>query len=144
MNNSKATLRVEGIPSCQKALRSLAVKAAGQVVRDAARTSMLRFVTLAQELVPVKTGRLRRSIKRRMGKRKRGRVSVVVGILAKQLKSPGQAAAQEYGAVGTSAHHFLKRAFDEGKSDVLADTLKRLHDGIQRVAAEVAQVRGKG
>lgn len=124
-----------GDKQLQKDLKNLDIKLQRKIVRSSISKAMLPVRNKAKQLVPVDSGALRDSIKRK-NKTRRGvsRSRIVTGTKF-ELGIPADAkgyypAAIEYGTRDQPARSFLRRALTDLKSSVLRNTGKFIHEGI--------------
>ena len=141
----KATLRLEGGKALERKLKTLPTRVRNKVVRTALRDGAKIVQAETKSLAPVQTGLLKKSLKVRAMKRKKGRIGINVQMGAGDYKGEtfygafveyghklgkrtnGIKRAQKKGAaVGDSrpmvpGQHFMERAFDN-KSAVAART----------------------
>jgi HK97 gp10 family phage protein len=75
---TKSTFQLEGVEDLVKQLRKLRGTAIRKVYRQAVREAARPVLATAKQIVPVDTGRLKRSLKIRAGRRSRRIISVVV------------------------------------------------------------------
>src|SRR5689334_6562106 len=71
-------LSIKGLGDLQKRLRSLEPRVARKVITQSLREGAKIVAAEARRLVPVDTGQLKKSIKVRTGKARKGRKSVIV------------------------------------------------------------------
>jgi HK97 gp10 family phage protein len=121
-------------------LSELENKAANKVTRKALRAGAKVIQTQAQANAPVKSGLLKKSIKVRAGKSRKGIISIIVGVGKKWFTGPSfYAAFVEFGhktgkrrsrgkvrARGDSrkeipGKHFIEQAFGESKEAALGE-----------------------
>lgn len=83
---NKAAIRLEGAKELYRKLRDLPAKFARKILSKALRAGAKVVQAAAKKLAPKLSGLLRRSIKVRATKRKKGRVGFVVGTSAGDYK----------------------------------------------------------
>ena len=140
------TVRITGAKEIERMLRALPARIAGKIVRPALRAAAKEIQTEAKRLAPFKSGLLRKNIKVRAGKRKRGRISVLVQNKAGDYRGETYYAAfQEFGyrigsrKLGTSRKEvagkgFMRRA-GESKQKAATEIVSRMmREGVIREA----------
>lgn len=100
----KATLRLEGGKALERKLKTLPTRVRNKVVRTALREGAKIVQHATKELAPVRTGLLKKSIKVRAAKRKRGRIAINVQMGAGDYKGE-----TFYGAFIEYGHRLGKR-----------------------------------
>jgi HK97 gp10 family phage protein len=126
----KVTFEIEGAKEIEALLRDMGPKVATRIGDKALKAAARPIVKEAKRLVPVKTGRLRRSITARKGKSDGpAERSVVIG-----FKPPGRRYAHlvEFGTSHSAAKPFFRPALDARARDALAAMTEALADGILR------------
>jgi HK97 gp10 family phage protein len=133
---------IVGIGEAEKKLRDLSRKVENRIVRKGLRAGAKVFKTAAQGEAPVRSGTIRRRIKVRAGKRKKGSISITVGVNAKDFVGEAfYAGFLLYGwrsgprRLGDArklnpANNFLKRAFDGSQSRATDTALQTISAGI--------------
>ena len=131
-------ISVLGDKELQKMLKNLDIKLQRKYVRQSINRAMLPVKNRAKALVPVNTGKLKDSIKKR-ARTKRGisRAMVVTGT-KQELGIPENAkgyypAAIEYGTRHQPAQSFLRKAMTELKDDTLNSTAKYIAGYIKKI-----------
>jgi HK97 gp10 family phage protein len=132
-------ISVVGDRELQRKLRRLEVKLQKKIVRNAINRAILPVRDKAKSLVPVDSGLLKRSIKRKTGVKKGiARARIVTGTRI-QLGIPVDAkgyypAAIEYGvpSQGKSANSFMRAAISALRTHVLQKTGDYIDEGIRR------------
>jgi len=140
------TVKLEGADQLRKKLLDLDKKVARKISSQALRAGAKIVLERARQLVPVKSGTLKRSLKVRAGKRKGGRISFVV-----QTKAGDYRGETFYGSFLEFGHKvgkrrrvkgltdtreavppkpFLRPAFDQTKDAALAAITTTLQAGI--------------
>ncbi|MBT8046401.1 MAG: HK97 gp10 family phage protein [Pontiella sp.] len=133
-------IRFLGDKDLQRKLKRLEIKTQRAIVRPSMKKSMVQVKDKAQELAPVKTGKLRDSIKQGRQRTRRGitRASVVTGTRQELGIAPDARgfypAAHEYGSKNQPARSYLRRALSELKGQVLGQLADLIGKGIEREA----------
>lgn len=129
------TVDIQGLKGVEDALASAGPKLAKRAMRKALAAGAAKFVAEAQALAPVKTGRLKLSIKavtKLSPKQESGRTRV--GATGRGKEDPGKYELyQEFGTRHQPARPFLRPAFDSQHeaaknafAEVMADEVKKL------------------
>ena len=130
-------ITVEGADKLEKALISLEPKIARKLVRRTLRNAAKPILALAKSLVPVRTGRLKKSLKIRAAKRRKGRYGVRIQTgtrdeLGIDEKTPYYyPAAVEYGTNTSPAQSFMRAALDSKKQAAKSIIEKDLRESIR-------------
>jgi HK97 gp10 family phage protein len=123
----QATLH--GLPGLLKELQRLGSAAQGRVARNMAMAGARVVAKHARALAPVKTGRLKRSIKARRG---RTRVLTPGAAIAFANASARHSWLVEYGTSRQPARSYLRRALDESAVEIRHKMVENLTNGLQR------------
>lgn len=117
---------ITGIKEIDRALKKLDAVDAKKAIRKGVRAGLDAVLSSAKEKSPVKSGRLKKSLKKRALKRKKGRIGYK--IVAQPTKKEAEAnpdqyfygAAVEFGTEKTPENDFMLRAFEEKKAEAEA------------------------
>ena len=112
----------------ERALRELGAEVAGRLGEDAVRSGAQIIRDAAEQNAPVRTGRLKRSM--RVFDSPTDRLTKHIGTWVYY------AYFVEYGTIKMSPRSFLRRARDENKQNFLNRVSSSLNEGIERVAAK--------
>jgi HK97 gp10 family phage protein len=145
---------LRGVNGTIAGLRAFGKKFEGKAVRDAIRTGAKITQAKAKQLAPVQTGLLRKRIKVRAMKRKKGRIGITVTTSTKDyVGDTFYAPMVEYGHhVGSRSlpnrtfvdgEFFMKEAFDQTEAPARRAIIESLRASLRRGAAEVAAGRLK-
>lgn len=143
---SIAAITVKGGRELERKLIGLERKAARKVVRQALRVGAKIVHAAAKQEVPVRTGRLRKSLKvRRAKKNRRGSYAITVTTGQAESMFTGEA---YYGAFVHFGHRkgkrqvspnaFIQRAYERTEGRARDVVLRDMAAGIERVAKETA------
>jgi HK97 gp10 family phage protein len=136
-----SAIRVSGLTEVTQALKELDRKVQKSILRKGLRAGAKVMLSPARAGAPDRTGRIRRNIKVRAGRSSKGRVSISVGVNARDFTGPAFYAAfvllghkvgsRRLGNKRTSvpANNFLERAFDQAHqqaTDVAVQTMANL------------------
>ena len=130
-------ISMTGDKKLQAKLKKLEFNLQKKIVRNAVNRAILPVRDKAKSLVPVDSGLLRQSIKRKSGVRKGvARARIVTGTKA-QLGIPIDAkgyypAAIEYGTSKTPARSFLRKALTSLRSHVIKKTGDLIDENIRK------------
>lgn len=130
MSNTK--FEVKGLKETIKKLQNLEPKVAKKVVRKTLRTGAKIMQTEVKQNVPVDEGNLRKSLKVKAGKRKKGSISVAVTTSAEDNLYKGDqfyGAFQEFGTSKMQGKHFMEQSFNAKENEarqVMTESLKDL------------------
>jgi HK97 gp10 family phage protein len=122
----------------EKTLARLPDVAQKRVVRKAFTKGGRVVLAAVKRHTPVKTGALKKGIKSRAGKARRGAVVRSVMLpYREELGIPADAkhyypAAVEYGHGNVPPHSFLRKGYDEVEEQVFSLVKREIGDGIQR------------
>ncbi len=105
MHGVSQGMKITGLSDTISKLKLLDAKVEKQYVRKALKAGAKEMLTSARANAPSITGNLRKSIKVRGGKSRKGLVSVIVGLGKKWFTGP-----VFYGAFVEFGHHIGKRA----------------------------------
>ncbi len=125
----------------QRKLKRLPIVVQRKIVRHALREAARPVLATAKALVPVDTGRLKKSLKiRSAGKRGQAGIVVRTGTRA-ELGIPEDAkyfypAALEFGHGNVPAYPFLRPALDQNRPRALKIIARELGAGIEREAVK--------
>lgn len=145
-------MEVKGLDEIQSRLSGLSAYAERDVVKNALKKAANVVATAARELVPEKTGALKRAIRVRMGRAKaKGSISVIAAV-GRQWFVGDQfyGAFQEFGwragkrkgareqdtRKQIPGEHFMQYAFDETAAQAMAALKSELIAGIEREATK--------
>lgn len=156
-----AVFQITGLKPAIKALKTLDAKVAKKVLRQSMRKALKPMQQAVKAEAPVRTGALKRAIKVRAGKRKRGQVSVVVAASSKDFTGKTfYASIIEYGSgkhstrqrttkkrnrkrktnfEGHRPNPFMLRGFEKTKNAVRDDAIKLILAGVEKEAAKAAK-----
>ncbi len=127
---------ITGDKRLDKRLRKMDRRVAGKAVRKGMKAAMAPVLSLAQRRVPVRTGRLKRSLRvAGYGGKNFAGAAVMTGT-RKMLKIPANAkgfypAYIEYGYGKTRPQSYLRSAMADGKKDVLRRVASEIKDALE-------------
>lgn len=121
---------VTGIPEIDKALAELERKAQRKIVSSAMRKAMKIVQAEAKNNAPVDTGELKKSIKVRAGKRRRGAITIDVRTQDPNHKEKFL----EFGTVKMAARPFMRPAYDTKGEQAKKQAIAEILEGIERAA----------
>jgi len=143
----KMEVEMRGFKELEKSLLQLETKVAKKVVRQALRAGGKILLKAVKQKVPVDTGELKKNIKVKAGKRKKGQASIFVGTSEKNYSGPYfYASFVEYGHLQGSrniakanrefvaARPYMRPSFDLTKKAVEKEITTKLLEGINREA----------
>ncbi len=129
------SVKLLGAKELDRKLRKLEPKIGKKVIKGALREAAKMILKVAKQKVPVDTGALKKDLKVRAMKRKKGRYGVLIGTAAGWGKGKTfYGAYLEFGTSKRPAKPFLRPAFDETKEAVIRRLKRRLKVGIERAA----------
>lgn len=128
--------RVEGLEELERTLRELPDKVEKKVVSQALRKGLKPIQKEAKNLAPVLSGQLKKAIKIRAGKRKKGQVSVNVIIGDKDFQN-FYPKFIEYGTSKLPANPFMRTAYANKKAEAIGIIEIEIAAGIEREAAKL-------
>lgn len=118
-------------------LYTLENKIQGKVIRKANRVGAKHFLLLAMKNVPVKSGRLKRSLKIKTPRAKKDRVSIMIGTgegLSQNFSGKTfYGAFVNYGTKNAKANPFLTNAFRNGESYAERLVIATLEQGMKSI-----------
>ncbi|HKX36646.1 MAG TPA: HK97-gp10 family putative phage morphogenesis protein [Rhizorhapis sp.] len=133
-----ANVKISGGPELEAALTELGGKIAGRLGTNAVRAGARVIAAAARQKVPVRTGRLKKSIRifddRELSLAKGSERAAYAG-----TREP-YAHLVEFGTAHSAAKPFLRPALDESAQDALDKLTDNLAGGIER---ETAKYRGR-
>lgn len=133
-----ATSVVKGVKEVQRAFLELEPKVARKVVRQALRKAVKPIQAAAKADAPVKSGKLKKAIKVRAMRRKKGRIGVLAIIGKGDFQGETwYGSVQEFGARKRRrirAKHFMKKAYESKKAQAAAIAEAEIGPGIEREA----------
>lgn len=125
-----ARVIVTGDKKIDRALRKLGdEKRAKSIVRKSIRAGLKPILVAAKANAPKDTGDYRRAIKIRTVRTRKG-IKLIVALIAKDLASPGQAAAIEFGTDHTEPQAPFRKAFDAEAANARNTTMAAIKRGI--------------
>lgn len=129
---------IEGAAEMERLLRALGPAVASRVGDKALRAAARPIVAEAKRLVPVRTGRLKRSIAVASERRRKGDNERVVLI---GVKPPASRIAHlvEFGTAHSAARPFLRPALDGKAGEALDEMGRVLAEGIETEAVKLAK-----
>lgn len=132
---ARASIKVKGLDKLMKKLARLPKKVANKVTRQAIRAGLKPIAAAAKSNAPSRSGKLKRAVKVKAGKRKKNRISLNAQIGEGSFK--GETFYGGFVNFGTSrqeANDFMGRAFEEKGQEGSAIIQRELRDGIVREA----------
>jgi HK97 gp10 family phage protein len=126
------TVQVRGLEELKRELARLGEVTAGRLARNASMAAARTTANFAPLYVPVRTGRLKASIKARRpkGRALRGRAASYANAAARH------AWLVEYGTKHSAARSYLRRAIDEHQVEIYQKIVENLSNGIRRELAK--------
>ena len=127
-------LTMTGGPELERALKELGGQIAGRLGANAARAGGREIVKAAKARAPVKTGRLKGSIRVFSGTKRQGStIEIAVG------SDVFYARLLEFGTAHIPAKSFLRAAADEQGQQAVDKMAKNLRDGVEREATKLGR-----
>jgi HK97 gp10 family phage protein len=134
--------KLEGIEDFKKLLEKLDRKTQKKVIRQAIRAGAKVFAKEMKANAPVETGRLKRSIKVRMGKRRKNIISVSAYVTGgRESEEASVALFKEFGTKHMEKKPFVGPAFDTKEDEVMQLCLKSIGDGIDSILKEFGPLK---
>lgn len=142
-------VKIEGAKELDKALSELEKKVARKLTRQSLRAGAKPIHKEAQSLAPARSGKMRKAIKIKAGRSRRGTMSVLVQIGAKNFTGKEfYGAFQNFGwrqgsrRLGNKrkqipGKHFMELGFDAKKHEALSTITSTLKTGIESVKSSV-------
>ena len=126
-------MKVTGLEAIQKKLAALPLNVEKKVLRQALRKAIKPMKDEIQGDAPVgETGDLEHSVKVRAGKRKKGSLSMQVGLDQDSFQGEKwYVSFIELGSKFQHAQHFMKKAFDRKATQVRDTAITEIENGIQ-------------
>ena len=158
MADNRITAKIVGAEAIEAKLKAFGPKLARKVLSRSLRSGAKIVLRKAQELAPSRTGRLRKSLKVRVAKSRRGRISIMVATGAKWFTGPAfYGAFIEFGHMKAPSHRnsagrffsvkssreqytkvegqgFVAQAYEETKNDALKTVETAIAAGIEETA----------
>lgn len=124
---------LKGAAELDRAMKEFGPRFTNNVSGRALRAMAKPIVRRARELVPVRTGALKRSITTKLGRVKGGQRTIQIG-----FKRPTSARAHltEYGTSHSPAQPFMRPALDTEAQTALSEMQRVLADGIEKEAGK--------
>jgi len=111
------SISITGAKELERKLKQLEPKVAKKIVRQSLRKAAKPILTRAKQLVPVITGALKKSLKVRAMRRKKGRYGIMVGTAAGWFVGKTfYGGFVEFGTDKAPARAFVRPAFDSQKA----------------------------
>jgi HK97 gp10 family phage protein len=131
--NADLKVNSASVAELQRAMDRLSRQAEGRLARNATMAAARLVAEFARQVVPVRTGRLKASIKARRPKNRRN---------AKPVTAYANAAARyafivEHGSAHSAAKPFLRPAVDEHTVEIRAKIEENLAKGLARELAKL-------
>ncbi len=130
----RTTVRVHGLRELQKSLAELPKAVRGEVLADVLLKAARPFQGHAQQLAPVRTGRLKASIGAAVEKRSSTYAQVAIG-----PGEPPHGFWQEFGTAHHGAQPFMRPAWDGNKRGAIEAIANDLRAEIGKAAARMAR-----
>ena len=128
---------LKGVAELERAMKEFGPRFTNNVSGRALRAMAKPIVRRARELVPVRTGALKRAITTKLGRVKNGQRKIDVGF---RTPTSRRAHLVEYGTVHAAAQSFMRPALDEEGHRALSEMQRVLAEGIEKEAGK----RGHG
>lgn len=125
---------IRGLEDFRRRLEAMNKKLRNKTIRDALRSGAKTMARAVAARAPVATGKLKKSVKVRAGKRKRDTISMQV-VITGGHPTPMVAAA-EYGTRDAPAQPFIRPGFEATKDEVAASALGQIKQGIEQAATQ--------
>lgn len=122
---------ISGAAELERALRTLGPRVAGNVSGRALRAMAKPIVQRARELVPVDTGRLKKSITTKLHRMRGGQRTIDIGF---KRPTSRRAHLTEYGTAHSAARPFMRPALDENAARALTEMGRVLGEAIENEA----------
>lgn len=135
----KATVELDGLDQALRSVREMGRRAGGKVLRTAARDGAKVIKRQVAEMVPMKTGKLKRTLRVRKFRTKQ-RNTVVIGVMTGKRVKLGikegakyyYPAAVEYGTKYRQARPFMRPALRRSDAQARRVFARTLWQGIQQ------------
>lgn len=123
---------ITGVKEIDRELKKLEAIDAKKAIRKGIRAGLDVILAQTKQIVPVRSGKLKKSLKKKALKRRKGRIGykIVTAPTKKEKEAnpdlylPG--AAIEFGTESTPQNDFMKRAFEEKKAEAEAIVLSEI------------------
>jgi len=127
-------IEIEGVKKLEKRLKSLEPKVGKGIVRGALKDAAKPLLQEAKERVPVKSGDLKKSLRVRTMKRKKGRYGVEMATKDGWFKGDQYYGAfLEFGTKNMPAKPFMRPAYDNKKDEAASIIKSRIKSGLKRL-----------
>lgn len=161
---AKLSMRLDGAAAAIKSVDGLGKKLGTKIVRNAIRGGAKITLAKAKALAPVDTGLLKKRLKIKTMKRKKGRIGLTVATSTKEYtgktfyapmvefghkvgKRPGRGAKAADTRKEVPGEHFIDRAFKttrrEAKAFIIEDIKKKVAEEARKSAVKATALRGR-
>lgn len=129
--------QVQGIPQLVKALQELEKKLSNQILRTELRAAAKEVAADIKENAPVgETGDLRRAVKVRSAKRKKGRIGFSASFAKSKAADAWYGPFVDLGTAHQPAQNFIEKSFDSKAEQLKNELPQRIAKRIEQAAKE--------